>query len=72
MLFKTIKISSSTAKPTESDLDTSGSPLNVKYHIEVLGFQPNFNDISNKCEKDEAATDVQLTIIVRKLHIFEE
>ena len=63
-------IPSNAANSAESDLDDSGTPLNVKFHLEVIAFQPNFNDIPNKCLPEEAGTDITLEITVN-LYYYE-
>lgn len=51
---------------TESDFGEDGSILGKKYHIEFIGYQPTFYDISNDCEVSEAGTDIE--VIVQEAH----
>ena len=61
---KDLNVPSNVTNPAESDLDANGSPLNVKYHLEVIAYKPTFNDIQNKCSPEEAGTDITVTITV--------
>ena len=40
-------------------------PLNMKFHLEVIAFPPNFNDIGNTCSIEEAGSDISITVTVR-------
>ena len=45
-------------------MDENGVPLDVKFHLEIIAFQPSFYDIGNVCGTEDAATDVTVTITV--------
>ena len=48
----------------ESDMDETGTPLEKKFHLEVVAFQPTFYDIGNQCTEAEAGGDITLTVTV--------
>ena len=54
-----MSVSASNASSTEADVDDRGKLLEesgsgLKFHLEVLAFQPTFYDIGNTCSEAEA------------------
>ena len=42
--------------------------MDVKFHLEIVGFQPTFYDIGNTCTEDNAGNDVTVDVeVIRKI-----
>ena len=58
---------SSVFESSNSDLDENGSSLNVRFHLEIIAFQPSFYDIVNACTAADAGQDISITVTVSLL-----
>ena len=45
-------------------MDETGSTLGVKFHLEIVAFQPTFYDIGNDCTVGDAGNDISITVTV--------
>ena len=45
-------------------MDETGSSLSVRFHLEIVAFQPTFYDIGNECSVGDAGKDITVTVTV--------
>ena len=57
-------VNSDVSDSSQADMDDTGFSLNVKFHLEIVAFQPTFYDIGNDCSVGDAGKDITVTVTV--------